>query len=94
MTTVQLKLTIPDQLAKQARAAGLLKSAAIESMLRERLKKQAGEELRVMMDKLASAKIPPMTEDEAEKLRDRPRFPRAVRKGTRSDVTTVRLKRE
>lgn len=66
MTTVQLKLTIPDQLAKQARAAGLLKSEAIESMLREQLKKQAGEELRAMMDKLAAAKIPRMTEDEVQ----------------------------
>jgi len=53
MTTLQLKLTLPDELAKQARAAGLLKSEAIVAMLRERLRQQAGEEL-------------PMTEEEIQ----------------------------
>ena len=66
MTTLELKLTLPVQLAKQAKAAGLLKSDAIASMLREQLRRQAGEELRVMMDKLANANIPPMTMDEIQ----------------------------
>jgi post-segregation antitoxin (ccd killing protein) len=66
MTTLELKLTLPVQLAKQAKAAGLLKSEAIASMLREQLRKQAGEELRVMMDKLADANIPPMSENEIQ----------------------------
>ena len=57
---------LPDRLAKQAKDAGLLNSQAIESMLRERLRKQAGKELRAIMDKLASANIPPMTEDEIQ----------------------------
>jgi len=66
MTTLELKLTLPERLAKQAKAAGLLKSEAIASMLREQLRRQAGEELRVMMDKLAAANIPPMTMDEIQ----------------------------
>lgn len=66
MTTLELKLTLPVQLAKQAKAAGLLKSEAIASMLRERLRKQAGEELRKMLDKLDAAKIPPMSEEEIQ----------------------------
>lgn len=66
MTTLELKLTLPVQLAKQAKAAGLLKSEAIASMLREQLRRQAGEELRGMMDKLADANIPPMSEDEIQ----------------------------
>ena len=66
MTTLQLKLTLPDELAKQARAAGLLKSEAIVAMLRERLRQQAGEELRAMMDKLAAANLPPMSEEEIQ----------------------------
>jgi post-segregation antitoxin (ccd killing protein) len=66
MTTLELKLTLPVQLAKQAKAAGLLKSEAIASMLRAQLRKQAGEELRGMMDKLADANIPPMSEDEIQ----------------------------
>ncbi len=66
MTTLELKLTLPQQLAKQAKAAGLLKPEAITSMLREQLRRRAGEELRVMMDKLADANIPPMTMDEIQ----------------------------
>ena len=66
MTTLELKLTLPVQLAKQAKAAGLLKSEAIASMLRERLRRQAGEELRVMLDKLDAANIPPMSEEEIQ----------------------------
>ncbi len=66
MTTLELKVTLPEQLAKQAKAAGLLKSEAIAAMLREQLRKQAGEELQVMMDKLAAANFPPMTTDEIQ----------------------------
>ena len=66
MTTLQVKLTLPEPLAKQAKAAGLLKSEAMASMLREQLRKRAGEQLRGMMDKLAQANIPPMTEDEVQ----------------------------
>lgn len=66
MTTLELKLTLPVQLAKQAKAAGLLKPEAIEKLLREQLRRQAGEELRVMMDKLADANIPPMSMDEIQ----------------------------
>lgn len=66
MTTLELKLTLPQQLAKQAKAAGLLESEAIASMLREQLRRHAGKELQVMMDKLADANYPPMSEDEIQ----------------------------
>ena len=46
MTTVQIQL--PDQLAQDAQAAGLLTPEAMAAMLREQLKKQAGEDLRAM----------------------------------------------
>lgn len=46
MTTVQIQL--PDQLAKDAQAAGLLTPEAMEALLRAQLKKQAGEDLRAM----------------------------------------------
>lgn len=46
MTTVQIQL--PDQLAQDAQAAGLLTPEAMAAMLREQLKKQAGENLRAM----------------------------------------------
>lgn len=46
MTTVQIQL--PDQLAKDAQAAGLLTPEAMEILLRAQLKKQAGDDLRAM----------------------------------------------
>ncbi len=46
MTTVQVEL--PDMLAQSAQAAGLLTPQALEAMLREQLKRQAGDALRTM----------------------------------------------
>jgi hypothetical protein len=46
MTTVQVEL--PDVLAQSAKAAGLLTPEALEAMLREQLKRQAGGALRIM----------------------------------------------
>jgi len=80
MTTLELKLTLPEQLAKQAKAAGLLKSEAIASMLRAQLRRQAGEELRSMMDKLADANLPPMTMDEIQAEVDAVRKARKARR--------------
>ena len=41
MTELELKLSLPDQLANQARAAGLLTSEAIERLMREAIRKAA-----------------------------------------------------
>ncbi len=46
MTTLQV--TLSDQLAAEARRAGLLTSEALSEMLRERLRVQAGANLREM----------------------------------------------
>ena len=46
MTTVQI--TLPDELAKQAEAAGLLASDVIGRMIEEALRIQAGKELLAM----------------------------------------------
>ena len=45
MTNLELKLSLPDRLAQEAQAAGLLTPEAIESMLRETLRRQHVEEL-------------------------------------------------
>ncbi|MFM9972761.1 MAG: hypothetical protein ACKVQK_30660 [Burkholderiales bacterium] len=66
MTTLELKLSLPQQLIKQAKAAGLLTPQAITSMLREQLRRQAGKELQTMMDKLADANYPQMSEAEIQ----------------------------
>lgn len=55
MTTLEFKVSLPDQLAEEAKRAGLLRPEAIESMLRERLRQQSAAELRDAMDKMAAS---------------------------------------
>jgi hypothetical protein len=43
MTELELKLSLPDRIAKQARAAGLLTSEAIERLVREAIRKAAAQ---------------------------------------------------
>ena len=64
MTTLELKLNLPDELAQKAQAAGLLTPEAIESMLREQLKKQAGEKLRDMWARVPREELTPEIEQE------------------------------
>ncbi|HPF27228.1 MAG TPA: hypothetical protein P5528_13645 [Steroidobacteraceae bacterium] len=60
MTTIQIQL--PDELAQNAQAAGLLTPAAIEAMLREQLRKQAGEALRATWQRLPHDELTPEIE--------------------------------
>lgn len=64
MTTVQI--TLPDQLAADAQRAGLLTPAAIEQLLRERLRAKRIEQLSAVRKKLAADPIEPMTADEIQ----------------------------
>lgn len=59
MTT--LTINIPDNLAQEAQAAGLLAPDVMETMLRENLRRRAIGELFAAADKLAAANFPPMT---------------------------------
>lgn len=72
MTTVQIQL--PDQLAQEAQAAGLLTPEAMAAMLREQLKKQAGEDLRAMWARMPKEELTPEIEqmivDEVRAVRD------------------------
>ncbi len=45
MTELELKLSLPDQIANQARAAGLLTSESIERLVREAIRKAAAQRL-------------------------------------------------
>lgn len=60
MTTIQIQL--PDELAQNAQAAGLLTPQAIEAMLREQLRKQAGESLRAAWQRLPQEELTPEIE--------------------------------
>ena len=71
MTTLELKLNLPDDLAKRAQSAGLLTPEAIESMLREHLMAQRVDELFAAMDRMAVVDEPPAMspEEVAEEIR-------------------------
>jgi hypothetical protein len=60
MTTVQIQL--PDELAHDAQAAGLLAPEAIERLLRDQLKKQAGQTLRDIWARLPREELTPEIE--------------------------------
>ena len=84
MTTLELTLNLPDELASKAQAAGLLNSEAIDKLLREQLRKQAGQELRVMLNKIDTAGVPPMSEDEIQAEINAYRAERRAQRGTTS----------
>jgi hypothetical protein len=60
-----ITLSLPDDLAQQAKSAGLLRPEAIESLLREAMRKRQVDELFTTMGKLASLK-PQLTEAEID----------------------------
>ena len=64
MATVQI--TIPDALAKEAAAEGLLEPGAIEAILRERLAAARVAKMQAMRFKLSPGGTPPLTTEEIE----------------------------
>ncbi len=64
MTT--LTIDLPDNLAEEAKQAGLLTPNAIETILQETLRRRAVNGLFSAADKLAAANLPPMTMDEIQ----------------------------
>ncbi|MBI3576265.1 MAG: hypothetical protein HY083_11540 [Gammaproteobacteria bacterium] len=66
MSSVELKITLPDQLAQEATTAGLLTPEAIERLLREEVRRRAVDRLFEATDRLAAAGLPPLTDVEVE----------------------------
>ena len=66
MTTVQVKLELPDPLAKEAQAAGLLAPEQLVRMLREALRAKRVEKLAAAREVLAANPLPPMTTEEIQ----------------------------
>ena len=62
----ELTVKLPDELAKQIRAAGLLDETALEKVFREALRRQAVGELFSALGEIEAAKLPPMTEEEIQ----------------------------
>ncbi len=65
MTTVQINL--PDELAQKAASAGLLSAEAMEAMLREQLRRRAGETLQAMWQRGPREELTPEIEQEIVK---------------------------
>lgn len=76
MTTVQINL--PDELAQKAASAGLLSAEAMENMLREQLRRRAGEALQSMWQRGPQEELTPEIEqaivDEVLKVRAQARL--------------------
>ncbi len=65
MTTLEFKLSLPDELAKQAREAGLLTPDAMERLIVEALRRrEAFDRFLETADRVAKAEIPPMSMEE------------------------------
>ena len=78
---MELKVNLPDTLANEARAAGLLTPQAIERLLREAVRSKAVNELFEAADRMAAANIPPMTMQEIQVEVDAVRKARRERAG-------------
>lgn len=66
MATLQVKLELPDPLAEEAQAAGLLAPRQLERLLREALRAKRVEKLAVTREVLAANPLPPMTPEEIQ----------------------------
>ena len=64
MTTVEVKLNLPDQIAQAAQREGLLTGEAITRLVEEAVRREAGKKLLEAMRGLRAANVPPLTEDE------------------------------
>lgn len=60
-----ITVSLPDDLAQQAQAAGLLRPAALETLLREAMKRRDIDQLFASIEKL-NALEPALTEDEID----------------------------
>ena len=64
--SAELKVNLPDELAREAESNGLLTPEAIESMLREELKRRRVNRLFAAAARLETLDFPSLTEAEVE----------------------------
>lgn len=64
MTKVEVKLNLPDEIAEEARRAGLLTEQAIEQLIEEAVRRDAGKKLLDAMQRLRAANVPPLSEED------------------------------
>ena len=66
MTTLEIKLSLPDGLAKEAQQAGLLAPEELERLVREALRARRADRLSKARERLAAEPLPPMTSEEIQ----------------------------
>jgi hypothetical protein len=66
MTTLEVKLKLPDTLASQAKAAGLLNSEAIGKLLADALRSNAFDEFLSTAEPVEAAGVAPLSPEEIE----------------------------
>ena len=66
MTTLEMTLTLSERLARDAAAAGLLSVQAVERLIEEAVRREAGKQLLDAMQRLRAANVPPLTEAEID----------------------------
>lgn len=60
----ELVVNLPDELAQRARSAGLLTDSAIQRLLEEAMRREAGRRLLQVAERVHAAGIPPMSDEE------------------------------
>jgi hypothetical protein len=76
MTSIDLTLNLPDELAAQAEAAGLLSPRELARLLRAEIKRKAAAELVAGANRAAAAGSKPMSLREIQKIVDEVRSER------------------
>ena len=64
MATMELTVTLPEAVAKEAQAIGLLQPEAVERLFRDAIRRRQQEQLFSAADRLAALDLPPLTESE------------------------------
>jgi predicted transcriptional regulator len=60
----ELVVKLPDELAKRAQRLGLLSDTAIQRLLEDAMRREAGRQLLQSVERIQAAGIPPMSDEE------------------------------
>ncbi len=66
MTTLELKLNLPDRLAREAQAAGLLTPEALSNLLKDAMRRRAAQALLAGAECASTAGSKPLSMDEIQ----------------------------
>lgn len=82
----ELVVKLPDELAQRAKNAGLLSDSAIQRLLEEAMRREAGRKLLEVARRVQEAGITPMTMDEIQAEVDAVRAERRARQTKADDA--------